>query len=209
MNASFMNKLVELLQPLFNNWGYLIISGGVFLESIFLTGWIAPGTAVILLGGFYAAQGDLNLIAVLTVAIVSAILGDNLGYFVGFKMGHRLLGRYESRARLKRGMETSERFFSRYGAVTVFFGRMVSGIDAFVPVTAGMSRMPYWEYILFDIPGVVIWVGAIFSLGYLFGNHWETIEQVIGWTGWGLLGIVVVMGGIVYLLHRRRRTKCR
>ncbi len=207
MNASFVNHLVELLQPLFNNWGYLIVLGGAFLESIFLTGWIAPGTAVILLGSFYAAQGELNFAAILIVAFVGSILGDNVGYFIGYKVGRSLLSRYGNHPRLIKGMEGSQRYFDHYGPVTVLFGRMVSGIDAFIPVTAGMSEMPYWKYILFDIPGAILWVSIIGALGYLFGNNWETIEEAINWFGWGLLGLVVLIAAIIYIIHRRRRNR--
>jgi len=207
MQASFVNRLIELLQPLFNNWGYLIVLGGVFLESIFITGWIAPGTAVILLGSFYAAQGELNFACVLSVAVVGAILGDNIGYFVGHRVGRRLIVRYEHHPRLTRGLRSSERYFEHYGPVTVLFGRMISGIDAFIPVTAGLSEMPYWKYILFDIPGAILWVGMIAALGYLFGNHWETIEQVINWFGWGMLGVVAIIVTAIYLIHRHNRKK--
>jgi membrane protein DedA with SNARE-associated domain len=207
MNASFVNHLVEVLEPLFNSWGYLIIMGGVFLESIFLTGWIAPGTAVILLGSFYAAQGELNLAAVLIVAFVGGILGDNVGYFIGSGVGHSLMEKYGNRPRLMKGMEASQRYFDRYGPVTVLFGRMVSGIDSFIPVTAGMSEMPYWKYLVFDLPGAAIWVGLIGTLGYLFGNNWETIEEVINWFGWGLLGLVALIVVIIYLVHKARKKR--
>src|SRR4030042_4971132 len=138
--ASFVNRGIELLQPLFNNWGYLIVLAGVFLESIFITGWIAPGTAVLLLGSFYAAQGELNFVAILAVAVGGAILGDNVGFFSGRRLGRRVVEMYERHPRLKRGMEGSERYFDRYGGATVLFGRMVSGIDAFIPVTAGRGK---------------------------------------------------------------------
>ena len=106
-----------------------------------------------------------------------------------------------------KGMEASQRYFDLYGAVTVLFGRMISGIDSFIPVTAGMSEMPYWKYLVFDLPGAALWVGLIGTLGYLFGNNWETIEEVINWFGWGLLGLVALIVAIIYLVHRRRKNK--
>jgi LPXTG-motif cell wall-anchored protein len=207
MKSSFINQLIELLKPLFNDWGYLIVLAGAFLESIFITGWVAPGTAVLLLGAFYAAHGELNFACVLSVAVVGAILGDNISYFIGCRVGRRLTGKYEKHPRLLRGLKASEHYFDRYGPVTVLLGRMVSGVDAFIPVTAGMSDMPYWKYILFDIPGAIIWVAAIGTLGYLFGNNWERIEDIINWFGWGMLGMVLLAAGSFYLLRRRRKNR--
>lgn len=207
MTTSFIDRILELLKPLFANWGYLIILGGTFLESIFITGWIAPGTAVILLGSFYAAHGELNVYLVWSVSVAGAVIGDNTGYLMGHKLGRGIEQKYESHHRLKRGMELSERWFSRYGGVTVLFGRMISGVDAFIPLTAGMSEMPYWKYMLYDVPGAMIWAGIITALGYLFGSNWETIVKVFDWLGWGLLGVVVVIAAIAYLVHRRRKNK--
>jgi membrane-associated protein len=207
LSASFIDNLLEWLKPLFANWGYLIVFGGAFLESIFLTGWIAPGMAVILLGSFYAAHGELNVYLVGALAVVGALLGDNIGFLIGRKLGRGIMEKQERRHHLRRGMETSQRWFSRYGGVTVLFGRMVSGVDAFIPLTAGMGEMPYWKYMLFDIPGAIIWVSIITALGYFFGDNWETIVEILDWLGWGLLALVVLVAAIAYIIHRHRKNK--
>jgi membrane protein DedA with SNARE-associated domain len=204
LTASFIDSVLEWLKPLFSSWGYLIVLGGVFLESIFLTGWLAPGTAVILLASFYAAHGELNVFGVAAVAFAGALLGDNVGYAVGHRVGEEILQKYQHRRRLKKGMETSQRWFSRYGGATVLLGRMVSGVDAFIPLTAGMGNMPYWKYMLFDFPGIAIWVGIITVLGYFFGESWETIVKVLDWLGWGLLAIVISIVVVAYLARRRK-----
>jgi membrane-associated protein len=190
--------------PLFSNWGYLIVFAGVFLESIFLTGWIAPGTTVILIGSFFAAQGELNIWMLWATSVVAALLGDNVGYFIGRRMGREVKERYDKKPRLRSGMQRSQRFFSRYGGITVLFGRMISGVDAFIPVTAGMNGMPHWKYMAYDIPGAMLWSGVFCALGYFFGNNWRTIDRVIDYFGWGMLGLILV-AVIVLLLVRRRR----
>jgi len=205
LHASFIDSLLEWLKPLFASWGYLIVFGGVFLESIFLTGWVAPGTAVILLGSFYAAHGELNAYLIGAVAFAGALLGDNVGYAVGRRLGMGIKEKYQQHRRLKKGMETSERWFARFGGATVLFGRMVSGVDAFIPLTAGMGRMPYWKYILFDLPGIAMWVAIVTTLGYFFGESWETIVKVLDWLGWGLLAIVAAITTAVYLSRRHKR----
>ncbi|MDY6795290.1 MAG: DedA family protein [Actinomycetota bacterium] len=204
MLASVADRIVEYFLPLFSSWGYLLVFGGVFLESIFLTGWIAPGTTVLLLGSFYAALGELNIFLVAAVAVVGAFLGDNLGYLMSLKGGDWLLERYGHHINLKRGLKKTERYFSRYGGATVLFGRLMSGVDAFIPLAAGIGSMSYKRYISYDIPGIFIWTGIMVSVGYLFGEHWEAIDDFVGYFGWGLLGLLLTIAAIVYLVNRWR-----
>jgi membrane protein DedA with SNARE-associated domain len=112
--------------------------------------------------------------------------------------------RGRGRRRLRRGMETSQRWFSRYGGATVLLGRLVSGVDAFIPLTAGVGGMPYHRYMLYDLPGIAIWVGMIAALGYFFGESWETIAKVMDRLGWGLLVALAASVAAVYLVRRRR-----
>lgn len=207
MGASFVDKLLDWLLPFFSYWGYLIIFGGVFFESIFLTGWIAPGTSVVLLGGFYSSQGGLNAWMVWCTAVAGALLGDNAGYFIGRRLGGEVMERYGDRPKVIRRMERSQRFFSRYGGATVTFGRMVSGIDAFIPLTAGMNSMPHWKYMAFDVPGATIWAGAFTALGYFFGANWRTIDRLVNYLGWGLLALAAVVVAAAVLVNRRRASR--
>jgi membrane-associated protein len=207
LNGSFVDRLLDWLMPLFSNWGYLVVFAGVFLESIFLTGWIAPGTTVILIGSFFAAQGELNIFMLWATSVVAALLGDNVGYFIGRRMGREAVERYERRPKLRVGMERSQHFFARYGGITVLFGRMISGVDAFIPLTAGINGMPHWKYMVYDTPGAMLWSGVFCALGYFFGENWQTIDEVINWLGWGALGILALIVIAAYLINRRRKEK--
>ena len=207
MAGSFVDTIIDFFLPLFTSWGYVIVFAGAFLESIFLTGWLAPGTTVVLLGSFYAAQGAMNIFLVGLCACVGAFAGDNLGYFIGLKGGDWLQAKYESSKRLKRGIARTEGYFSRYGGATVLFGRLVSGIDAFIPVSAGVGNMSYPKYIAFDIPGIMVWTSILCVLGFFFGDNWETIDDFIGYFGWGLLALVLLVFIVIFLVKRLRRGK--
>jgi undecaprenyl-diphosphatase len=182
----------------------VIVLGGVFLESLFLTGWIAPGTTVLLLAGFYAAQGELNLYLVVATAVVAALLGDLVGFFIGRRLGWGILHRYRDRPRIMQGMEKGQDYFRRHGGLTVLLGRMVSGVDAFIPVVAGLNRMSVASYLGFDIPGIVLWSALFTCLGYFFGTQWRTIDRVFDALGWGLLAILAAVAAAWYLARRRR-----
>lgn len=204
MQGSLIDRLLDFLMPLFSYWGYVIVLGGVFLESLFLTGWIAPGTTVLLLAGFYAAQGELNPYLVVATAMVAALLGDLVGFFIGRRLGWGIMHRYRGRPRIMQGMEKGQDYFRRHGGLTVLLGRMVSGVDAFIPVVAGLNRMSVASYLGFDIPGIALWSTLFTCLGYFFGIHWRTIDRVFDALGWGLLVILAAAAAAWYLARRRR-----
>lgn len=206
MADSFADTIVKFFLPFFSAWGYFIIFSGIFLESIFITGWIAPGSTVLLLGSFYAAQGDLNISQVGMIAVFAAFLGDNVGYFMGTRYGDWLLNRYGDHKRLKKGLEKTKGYFQRFGGATVILGRMISGVDAFIPLFAGLGSMRYKKYIAYDIPGILLWVGILCTLGYLFGNNWEAIDNFLGYLGWSIFVLIIVIITVYFLVKRRRRT---
>jgi undecaprenyl-diphosphatase len=207
MNPSVADTIVEYFMPLFSIWGYLIVFGGAFLESIVFTGWLAPGTTVVLLGSFYAAQGQLNIFLVGFCAVLGAFMGDNVGYFIGWKGGDWLLDKYGERRRIKEGLRKTHRYFERFGGATVLFGRMVSGVDALIPFAAGLGSMRYRRYIAYDIPGILLWIGALCTLGYMFGDNWEAIDDFVSYMGWGLLGLLIAIFLAFYLVKRIKRRK--
>ncbi|MBC7253701.1 MAG: DedA family protein [Actinobacteria bacterium] len=204
MQGSLVDRVLDFFMPLFSYWGYAIVFGGVFLESLFLTGWIAPGTTVLLLAGFYAAHGELNPLMVTTTAVVAALLGDLIGFFIGRRLGRGLISRYRDRPRIMRGMDRGQRYFRRYGGLTVILGRMLSGVDAFIPVTAGINRMSLGAYLGFDIPGIVLWSALFTCLGYFLGTQWRTIDRIFDALGWGLLVLLAAVAAAWYLAWRRK-----
>ncbi|MGQ9535985.1 MAG: DedA family protein [Actinomycetota bacterium] len=204
MEGSFVDRVLDFFLPLFAYWGYAIVFGGVFLESFFLTGWLAPGTTVLLLAGFYAARGELNPFLVALTALVAALLGDLVGFNLGRRLGRGIMERYRDRPRVMQGMEKGQSYFRRFGGLTVLMGRMVSGVDAFIPVTAGMHRMSLGAYLAYDLPGISLWCAIFTCLGYFFGAHWRTIDRVLDALGWGLLLILAAAAAAWYLARRRR-----
>jgi membrane-associated protein len=205
MNASLADTILNFLVPFFSSWGYVIVFAGIFLESIFLTGWIAPGSTVLLLGSFYAAQGELNLAQIAVIGVLAAFLGDNAGFFLGARYGERLLRKYHDHKRLCKGLEKTQGYFRRFGGVTVLFGRMISGVDAFIPLFAGLGGMRYRKYIAYDIPGIFLWVATLCTLGYVFGDNWEVIDRFFGIIGWCIFALVLVASAVYFFVKRRRK----
>ncbi len=201
--GSLLNRLIDFLEPFFSNFGYLIVFVGAFLEGSFIFGWFAPGTTLLLIGSFYAAQGYLAPFWVGAAAFAGCVVGDCLGYYFGRAPGSWLVKRIGHHLRIKEGVEASERYFHRYGGVTVLFGRLVPGLDAFIPFTAGLNRMPYGKFMAYDVPSAFFYVVLFTFIGYFFGDNWQAIDEILANIGWGVIALIA-LAVLAYWWHRRR-----
>lgn len=147
--------------------GYAALAGFVFAES---AGVPLPGETALIAAGLLAGAGQLSLPAVIGVAAVAAMLGDNLGYVLGRRGGRAFLLRDGRFARHRRSaVKTADRFFTRHGAKTVFFGRWVSGVRIVAAVMAGATAMPWRRFAVYNALGAVAWAGTVAGIAVLAG----------------------------------------
>lgn len=206
--ASFVETIVEWIEPAFLAAGYLIITTAVLMERSIFVGLIIPGDVILALGGVYASQGRMSLAAVIAIGILSAIVGESIGYWLGRRYGMRLIRRLPLVRRLEGMLDRSEDYFRRHGGRTVAIGRYATAAGAFIPFTAGIARMPYRRFLLFDVPAIIVWAVAISVFGYVFGRNLAFVDKVISRFGYVVLGLVVVflLGGFLW---RRRQQRSR
>jgi membrane protein DedA with SNARE-associated domain len=183
---------------LFARYGYAVVFAGVFLEN---TGLPVPGETALLAGAALAHFGRLSLWHVVVTAIVAAILGDNLGFFIGRRGGRWLLEQYGPRL----GVTTArlgdfDRFFDRHGAKTVFVARFITGLRVVGAILAGASGLRWPTFLFYNATGAVVWCTAVAAAGYALANSWDTLERWIGRTG----VVALVLAIIVVLIARWR-----
>ena len=192
------------LTDLFARYGYFVIFAGVLLEN---AGVPVPGETILLAGAALARFGHLSLPLVVLVAIAGAILGDNVGFFIGRRGGRVLL---ERRGRMfgltPARIAQFDGFFARHGAKTVFIARFVTGLRVVGAILAGASTLPWGRFLIFNAAGAIAWATTFGSIGYLLGYSWETIEYWIGHLGLVLL-VVLAAAGLVALIRARRRPR--
>lgn len=171
-------SIFDFLRDAVVHYGYWAVGAALLLEN---TGIPVPGETILLLASFLAySQNELRLSWIIAIGVVAATIGDNLGFVAGYYGGRRLLNRYQNIFRIKNAhLLRGEQLFARYGAVTVFFARFVFGMRIIAGPMAGVLRMPWKKFLIFNFLGAALWVSVISTAGYLFGRHWDRLENAI------------------------------
>lgn len=157
-------------------YGYWGLGIGVLLES---AGLPIPGETALLLAAFAAAQGHLSLPMVILVAAVAGTLGDNLGYVAGRRLGRPWLDRYGRWLLLTPDrLQRADRFFDRFGAAAVLLARFVTGVRVVMALSAGMARMRWRTFGLYNVLGAALWATVVGFLGYEFGIGWRLTHRL-------------------------------
>jgi membrane protein DedA with SNARE-associated domain len=207
MLAALVERIVDFIEPLYSVAGYAVIAGGVLAERSVFVGLIIPGDIILALGGVYSAKGQLALPLVILVASLAACVGESIGYWLGRRYGAALLMRLPFGSRMTGRLAQAEAFFRKNGGRTVAIGRFATAAGAFVPFVAGLSRMPYRRFLLFDVPAILVWAAGISIFGYVFGRRLDVIDRVLSRFGLIMLGLLaaVILGRLAWNRFRGRR----
>lgn len=196
-----MNTLIDSLATLASPWLYLVVAALAAAESAALVGLVLPGESALLIGGFAASQGHVSLPIMIATALVAAIAGDSVGYELGRRFGPRLR---DSRVGLWVGEDRwakAEASIERRGGPAVLVGRWVGLLRALVPGVAGMTRMPYRTFLLWNVLGAAIWAPAVVIGGYLAGNSFHSVSRVLGQAS-QMIALAAVVVAAVWLAAR-------
>ncbi|GAB3574394.1 hypothetical protein GCM10027406_04380 [Leifsonia lichenia] len=192
-------------------WALLGVCAIVFAETGLLVGFFLPGDTLLFFTGVLTLTGHIGepLWLVIVAVIVAAFLGDQLGYAIGRRGGPRVFERKESGFFSRASVERTQRFFDRFGGAAVTVARFVPVVRTFAPVAAGVGRMRWGLFTLFNVVGAAIWAAAVILLGYGLGHIPGVADFVSTYLDVILIGIVVV--SVVPILVRavalRRRSR--
>ena len=172
------NHIFELLRGYLAHYGYGAVAGALLLEN---AGLPVPGETILLLASFLAySEHRLRLPYIILVGVSAATLGDNLGFAIGFYGGRGLLERYQKTLHIRAAtVARGEDLFRRYGSALIFVARFIAGVRVIAGPLAGVLRMPWRKFLLFNILGAILWVTVIASAGHFFGKHWDALLQVV------------------------------
>jgi membrane-associated protein len=155
--------------------GVLGIAAIVFAESGLLIGFFLPGDTLLFTAGFLAHDGIIGVNIHLMVAIlfVAAVLGDNVGYWFGKKAGPRIFKREDSILFHKENLQRAEKFYEKWGPITLVIARFTPVVRTFAPIVAGVGKMDYKRFMFYNLFGGLLWTTSITYLGYYGGAFLE------------------------------------
>ncbi len=202
-------NILQLLQNALQIAGYPAVVVFVMIES---SGIPFPGETMLLLASFYAAvNGSLQIPLVIACAALGAILGDNIGYYAGKTGGKALITRYGHYVFVKpEHLERAEKFFTRHGDKTVFFGRFVAVLRAWAAFLAGVNHMHWRTFFIYNAAGGIIWATLFGCLGYFAGRmlgNFTQVEHLASTITWIIGGIILVVVAVILFVYFTRRSK--
>lgn len=196
----------QAITNLINSVGYPIVGLFVAIES---SGIPFPGETTLVLAAVYAgtAGNHFSIVGVIVSAAVGAIIGDNVGYSVGHYGGRRVIERYGKYVRLQpHHLERAEQFFAKHGSKTVFLGRFVAVLRAWAAFLAGVNRMRWGVFLVYNAAGGIVWAIAYGLLGYVLGHNLPLLRRVLTLLGIGGVVVAVIVVAVAgFVAWRRRR----
>lgn len=205
MFESIRNLLHSIydVEGLIRTGGPLLVCLIVFVETGFFVGFFLPGDSLLVTAGVFSAAGVIPLKWLLLPVMLCAIIGDQIGYWIGRAAGSALYNREDSFFFRKRHLQRAHDFYETYGGKTVILARFVPIIRTFCPPVAGAAQMPYTRYLIYDTFGGIFWVGTMILGGYFLGRSIPNIGQRIHYV---ILVVVVLslLPAFIGVLRSRR-----
>jgi len=183
------------------HYGLFFLFGIICLESAGL--WL-PGETALIAAGVYAAKGHLSITGVVAVAAAGAIIGDNIGYWLGREAGRRLIYRYAwTRRFAERVMPPAERFFEKHGGKAVFLARFFGGVRVTGAWMAGITRMSWWRFLFWNAAGGIVWAVGVGLIAFYAGR--AVADTIARYGVYGGIAVGVLVVTVIGALHVWRR----
>lgn len=196
----YIIQWIDLFRPYVDDYGYLLLFLGVMAENASLP---VPGETILIIASFYSHHGHLDLGMVIFLATLGCILGDNISFYVGRRLGRPFIERYGKYLLItQKRLVFVEHFFEKHGDKTIFIQRWITGVRVIGALVAGTTRMPWSRFLLFNCLGAITWVTAISLMAYTFAVNLPVFLTILARSGWVLLGLAVAIGLFFYLKRR-------
>lgn len=200
--VSFLTSKLTQLSPIAV---YSLVGALLVGETGLFVGFVLPGETAVIVAGFLASRGHVNIAVLCIVVVAAVVVGGSLGYLIGVLAGERLL-----RLRVLRRHEAAVRRaldgINRRGATYVFIGRFTAFFRAVVPGLAGMSDMSFLRFSVANVTSAVCWGCGYALLGYFAGDAYKRVERISGYAAFGILVVGVALALVIWFRVRRRRT---
>jgi membrane-associated protein len=185
-------------------WTYLILFVIIFCETGLVVFPYLPGDSLLFVGGALAGAGYLNPEILIVTLIAAAVLGDSANYWIGHTLGMKVLEKKYSFVK-REHLEKTEKYFTRYGGLTIVIARFIPFIRTFAPFLAGVGKMGYRWFLTYNIIGGVLWICAFTLSGYFFGSI-PIVQENFSYIIYAIIGIsLLAIGSIIFGVIRSVR----
>ncbi|MDZ4786843.1 MAG: DedA family protein [bacterium] len=197
-----LDKHLDVLIRDYGIWSYLVLFLIVFCETGLVVTPILPGDSLLFAAGALAGRGGLNVHLLALGLVVAAILGDAVNYMVGHYIGPKVFERKNSKIFRPEYLAKTQKFYDKYGGKTIIIARFVPIVRTFAPFLAGVGKMNYFQFALYNVAGALLWVLSLTYAGYIFGE----VPFVKNNFGLVILGIIIVsiLPAVIEIIRARR-----
>jgi membrane protein DedA with SNARE-associated domain len=203
LSSGAVDAIVELMEQWVVDYGYVAIFWLMLAESACIP---FPSEVTMLVGGWYAATGDLSFFWVGTAGVAGNLVGSWVAYAVGRSTGRALLDRYGKYVLIRsHDIDRAEVWWAKYGEAATFFSRLLPVIRTFISLPAGIARMPIGKFSLYTFLGVIPWTFALTWIGVVVEDNWERVLSYFDVPTLIIATVLVVAAGAWYLRRRRQR----
>ena len=202
------HKLIALIRdpgPFIVWGGYPLLALIIVLETGAMI-FFLPGDSLLVTAGFYAAGGHLNILLLNVILIPCAILGDATSYWMGAKAGPKIFNRPRSRFFRPEHVEAAHKFYEKHGGKAIIIARFMPLVRTFVPVIAGVAKMPYRKFASYNVIGGAAWVLSMTLIGYFLGTMFPSLVKRIELVIVAVV-LISIAPGLIEWYRARRRAK--
>ncbi len=201
-----IDKSLGVVIQNFGMWTYGILFGIVFAETGLVVTPFLPGDSLLFAAGAVAATGALNVSWVFIIFLGAAIIGNTVNYAVGRIIGERVFHNTNSRIFKKEYMDRTHRFYEKYGGKTLIITRFVPIVRTFAPFVAGVGKMSFLRFSVYNIAGALLWVSSFVFGGFYFGNV-PVIKKNFSLTVIAIIVLSILPAVIEFWKHRRHEVR--
>lgn len=194
--------LVEIIKD-YGTWTYLVLFMIIFSETGFVVTPFLPGDSLLFVIGALGASGALNFKLALVLLIIAAVVGNTINYFIGKMIGHKLLAMKNSRIIKKEYLYKTQAFYKKHGGKAIILSRFLPIIRTFAPFVAGLGKMNFSKFFLYNCIGGVTWVMLFMFAGFFFGNI-PAVKHNFTFVIFAIIFISFLPTVIPYLRSKRR-----
>lgn len=196
----------------FIKWGGVIaVAAVIFAESGLLIGFFLPGDSLLFTAGFLTSAGyvPINIHVLVVILFFAAALGDSVGYMFGRRVGHKIFNRPNSRIFKQENVQKASEFYEKHGGKTIVIARFMPVIRTFAPMIAGVAKMKYRTFLMYNILGALLWAVGVTYAGFYIGSYFHSIGIEIDQVLLPIVALILLTSVLPPIVHLTKDKKQR